>query len=265
MPRVPSAWIRVPISAEPSILSKRARSTLRILPFKGRIAWKRRSRPCFAEPPALSPSTMKISLLAGSRSWQSASLPGRLAMSSAPLRRVRSRALRAASRAAAASTTLATTFLASDGCSSNHCWSLSPTIPSMTGRTSDETSLSLVCDENLGSGILIDRMQVRPSRMSSLLERDLCPSCCRRCRWRRHVDRAGQRGAEPGEMRCRVIALRDVVGKTQHRSSVGTSRSIPSRFRDRCSSRSPPIAIAGECSACFDRSRYSTKAWRPPS
>jgi len=39
---------------------------------------------------------MKSSLFAGSRSWQSASLPGRLAMSSAPLRRVRSRALRAA-------------------------------------------------------------------------------------------------------------------------------------------------------------------------
>ncbi len=28
-------------------MSKRARSTLRILPFSGRIAWKRRSRPCF--------------------------------------------------------------------------------------------------------------------------------------------------------------------------------------------------------------------------
>ena len=49
---------------------------------------------------------MNSSDLAGSRSWQSASLPGRLAMSSAPLRRVSSRALRAASRAVAASTTL---------------------------------------------------------------------------------------------------------------------------------------------------------------
>src|ERR1700746_2732113 len=90
---VPSAAINVPISAEPSILSKRARSTLRILPFKGRIAWKRRSRPCFAEPPALSPSTMKSSHFAGSRSWQSASFPGRLAMSSAPLRLARRRPL----------------------------------------------------------------------------------------------------------------------------------------------------------------------------
>ena len=38
---VPSAVISVPISAEPSILSKRARSTFRILPRSGRIAWKR--------------------------------------------------------------------------------------------------------------------------------------------------------------------------------------------------------------------------------
>ena len=69
----------------------------------GRIAWNFRSRPCLAEPPALSPSTMKISQNFGSRSWQSASFPGRSAVSSAPLRRVRSRALRAASRARAAS------------------------------------------------------------------------------------------------------------------------------------------------------------------
>src|SRR5436189_113473 len=88
------------ISCEESILSKRARSTLRILPLSGRIAWLRRSRPCFAEPPALSPSTIKSSLLAGSRSWQSASLPGRFEMSNAPLRRVRSRALPRASRSA---------------------------------------------------------------------------------------------------------------------------------------------------------------------
>ena len=105
---VPSAVIRVPISAELSILSKRARSTLRILPRSGRIAWNRRSRACLAEPPAESPSTRNSSERAGSRSWQSASLPGSEAMSSAPLRRVSSRALRAASRAAAASTTLAT-------------------------------------------------------------------------------------------------------------------------------------------------------------
>jgi len=55
-----------------------------------------------AEPPALSPSTMNSSHLAGSLSWQLASLPGSEAKSRAPFLRVSSRALRAASRAAAA-------------------------------------------------------------------------------------------------------------------------------------------------------------------
>ena len=77
------------------------------------MAWVRRSRPCLAEPPAESPSTMKISHSAGSFSWQSASLPGSPAISSAPLRRVISRALRAASRARAASMILPTMALAS--------------------------------------------------------------------------------------------------------------------------------------------------------
>src|SRR5215813_12914849 len=104
----PSAVISVPTSADDSILSKRAFSTFRILRFNGRMACVRRSRPCFAEPPAESPSTMKISHSAGSFSWQSASFPGRPATSSAPLRRVISRALRAASRARAASTIFAT-------------------------------------------------------------------------------------------------------------------------------------------------------------
>ena len=97
-----SAWI----SLLESTLSMRFFSTLMILPRSGRIAWVLRSRPCLAEPPAESPSTMKISASAGSRTEQSASLPGRVEFSSADLRRVRSRALRAASRARDASTAL---------------------------------------------------------------------------------------------------------------------------------------------------------------
>ena len=54
------------------------------MPRSGRTAWFSRLRACLAEPPALSPSTMNSSDLAGSRSWQSASLPGRLETSSAP-------------------------------------------------------------------------------------------------------------------------------------------------------------------------------------
>ena len=38
---------------------------------------------------------------------------------------------------------------------------------STTGRTSDETSFSLVCEENFGSGTLTDNTQVIPSRASS--------------------------------------------------------------------------------------------------
>ncbi len=75
----PSAVIRFLISSLARILSARAFSTLRILPRSGRMAWLRRSRPCLAEPPALSPSTMKSSQCSGSRSLQSASLPGRVA------------------------------------------------------------------------------------------------------------------------------------------------------------------------------------------
>src|ERR1700716_2714701 len=89
----PRAAIMVLISSLPSILSNRAFSTFRIFPLSGRMAWKRRSRPCLADPPAESPSTMYSSLRAGSRSWQSASLPGNELPSSAPLRRTRARAL----------------------------------------------------------------------------------------------------------------------------------------------------------------------------
>ncbi len=83
------------------------------------------------------------------------------------MRRVSSRALRAASRAAAASTTLATMILAGAGFSSSQRLSPSPTRPWTTGWTSELTSLSLVWEENLGSGILTESTQVRPSRASS--------------------------------------------------------------------------------------------------
>ncbi len=90
------------ISTFASILSSLAFSTLIIFPRKGKIAWKRRSLPCLAEPPALSPSTRYISHRSGSFQEQSASFPGREVPSKALLRRVNSRALRAASLARAA-------------------------------------------------------------------------------------------------------------------------------------------------------------------
>src|SRR6187200_2897017 len=86
----PSAAIIVLISSELSIRSRRARSTFRIFPLSGRIAWKRRSRPCFAEPPAESPSTRKSSHCAGSSHAQSASFPGSEPPSMIDLRLARS-------------------------------------------------------------------------------------------------------------------------------------------------------------------------------
>ena len=74
-------------------------SELMIFPRSGRIACVVRSRACFAEPPAESPSTMKSSADSGSLIVQSASFPGSDAFSSALLRRVSSRAFRAACRA----------------------------------------------------------------------------------------------------------------------------------------------------------------------
>ena len=95
-------------------------STLRILPRSGSTACVLRSRPCLAEPPAESPSTMKISASDGSFTEQSASLPGSVEFSSADLRRVRSRALRAAARACAAETALRMIALPSVGFSSRN-------------------------------------------------------------------------------------------------------------------------------------------------
>ena len=60
-----------------SSLSGVAEATFRIFPRSGRMAWVRRSRACLAEPPALSPSTMKISEPSAAWAEQSASLPGR--------------------------------------------------------------------------------------------------------------------------------------------------------------------------------------------
>ena len=164
---VPSTVIKVTTSWLANILSKRAFSTLRIFPLSGKMAWKRRSRPCFAEPPAESPSTINSSDFSGSFSWQSANFPGRPSPSRTPLRRVMSRALRAASRARAASTIFPHKIFASCGRSCKYALKASATISSIGPRTSLETNLSLVWLENFGSGTFTDKIQVRPSRISS--------------------------------------------------------------------------------------------------
>ena len=72
-----------------------------------------------------------------------------------------------AARARAASMIFATMALASAGRSSRNSPSLVATAVSTTPFTSEETSLSLVCEENFGSGSLTERIAVSPSRASS--------------------------------------------------------------------------------------------------
>ena len=50
-------------------------SVLITLPRNGNTAWKRRSRPCFAEPPAESPSTRYSSFFCGLRDCAGVNLP----------------------------------------------------------------------------------------------------------------------------------------------------------------------------------------------
>ncbi len=68
-------------------LSLPAEATLRIFPRSGSTAWLARSRACLAEPPAESPSTMKISEPSAAVLVQSASLPGRRSLRTARLAR----------------------------------------------------------------------------------------------------------------------------------------------------------------------------------
>ena len=148
-------------------MSLRDFSVFKIFPFKGRTAWFFLSLACFAEPPAESPSTINSSQFSGNLSWQSASLPGKELISKAEFFLETSLAFLAASRAAAASRIFEITNLESFGFSSNQFPRFSETIDSTIGLTSDETNLSLVCEENLGSGTLIDNTHVKPSLISS--------------------------------------------------------------------------------------------------
>ncbi len=95
----PMAAISASTSVFFSILSKRERSTFKILPRIGKMAWVSGLRAATAEPPAESPSTMNSSHSFGSRELQSFSLSGIPAPSSADLRRMALRASLAALRA----------------------------------------------------------------------------------------------------------------------------------------------------------------------
>jgi hypothetical protein len=98
---------------------------------------------------------------------QSASLPGSVEFSSADFLRVRSRALRAASRARAASTDLLTIRRASVGFSSRNSPSLRFTVSLTRPSTGGLPSFAFVWPSNCGSASLTETTAVRPSRTSS--------------------------------------------------------------------------------------------------
>ena len=186
-------------------------STLMILPRSGSTAWVLRSRACFAEPPAESPSTMKSSASAGSRTEQSASLPGRVEFSSADLRRVRSRALRAASRARAASTAfcrmrraLARVLLeelaelAVDGLLDQ---ALDRRVAELRLRLPLELGIAKLHRDHRGEPLAdVVAAQV----LVLLLQQALLAGV--------GVQRPGERGAEAGEVRAALVGV-DVVGE----------------------------------------------------
>ena len=90
---------------------------------------------------------------------------------------------------------------------------------STTPFTSEDTSLSLVCEENFGSGSFTDRIAVSPSRASSpvvaifsFFADELLLDVV--------VERARERAAKTREVRAAVL-LRDVVGVAVHALLVG--------------------------------------------
>ena len=237
------------------------RSVLRILPRSGSTAWKARSRPCFAEPPAESPSTRRssdfrrvlllaVGELARQRRHAERVLADRVAGACG---RRRAPALRGS--------TFSTTFLASPGFSSSQTPRPSLTRLSTTGRTSEETSRSLVCDENFGSGTLTETMAVSPSRQSSPTSETF--SLLQEARGLGVAgDLARQRGAEARQVRA-AVALRDVVREAQD-GLVDTSRSTTARPRRRCRRARPgPGSGAGSRASSSGRDSARRPRCRP--
>jgi len=111
-----------------------------------RMAWTYGLRPFFAEPPALSPSTMKIRFCLG-LFWQSANLPGNRHIERA-LTACHVHVLYVLLHALLRLQWLSWCFFSVGWIVFKHCPSLSVTSPS-TRAYLDETNLSLVCEENL--------------------------------------------------------------------------------------------------------------------
>ena len=164
---VPIATTSARISTDASMRSILARSTFKILPRSGRIACVRRSRPCLEEPPAESPSTMKSSPSSALLVWQSASFPGSVMPSSAPLRSTESFAALAALRAFSARVTLLMMARASSGFSSRYAANASPNTVATAPCASTEPSFAFVWPSNCTSRNFTETTAVMPSSTSS--------------------------------------------------------------------------------------------------
>ena len=182
------------------------------------MAWKRRSRPCLAVPPADSPSTRNSSQRLGSRSEQSASLPGSPPPSSAPLRRVRSRALRAASRARGGVDGFVDDLAGDGGVLLEECAQLFV-----------DDGLHDACDVGiqlaLGLAFELRLRQLDADHGHQTFANVVSGEIFFYVFEQAHllagvVDGAGQRGAEAGEMRAAIDGV-DVVGKAENGFRVG--------------------------------------------
>mmetsp|Transcript_23340 Transcript_23340/g.51045 ORF Transcript_23340/g.51045 Transcript_23340/m.51045 type:complete len:200 (-) Transcript_23340:211-810(-) len=160
------------------------RSTFRIFPRSGRIAWNLRSRACLALPPALSPSTRKISVRSMSVEEQSASFPGSIDDRSTLLRRTSSRARFAASAAFMAWRALEAMAARTSWWVMKASLSSSATTESTIFRTSGFPSRVFVCPSNSGLGTFTDTMQLRPSRTFSPLKLESASLRCLKLRAR---------------------------------------------------------------------------------
>jgi len=164
---IPRARYTFLISWFVSIFSCLDFSTLSIFPLSGSIACILRFLPCFAEPPAESPSTIKSSQRLGSLSWQSANFPGNIPLSRRLLFFISSFAFFAASLALFASRALFIIALATSGFNSKYSVSLSLRTDSTRPLISLFPSLALVCPSNCGFCIFILMTATRPSLKSS--------------------------------------------------------------------------------------------------
>ena len=132
----------------PYILSALAFSTFNIFPHSGSIAWNFLSLPCFALPPAESPSTIYTSHSSGFLLLQSANFPGNVLVSKLLFFLTSSLAFLAASLALEALIHFSKIAFATVGFSSKNVDKASLTILCTTPVTSLFPSFVLVCPSN---------------------------------------------------------------------------------------------------------------------